>query len=155
MVGRSEVAVMSQERLEICPPALHGPALGWRRRLLDWLAGSWPAAESELAEAIHSAGDDDPALEAVRAEFAHALADIGSRPAADRVWRIRCARSLRELWHLRTELFNIVSCCAGQAEATARLQPLNRHFPTRSPRSGFGSLDAEAAPRHGPCSAPR
>jgi len=141
-------AVSSQGRVEICPPALHGPSPGWRRRLLDWLAGSWPAAdEPPVDPALDGAEEDDEALEAVRAEFAAALQDIASRPAADLVWRIRCARSLRELWHLRTELFNIVSCSAGQAEATARLQPLNRHFPARAPRSGFGGFDADALPR--------
>ena len=150
----------SQTRVEICPPALSGSAPGWRQRLLDWLAGSWPVEESPVAEAPDTAAED-PALDAVRAEFAAALHDIDSRPAADLVWRIRCARSLRELWHLRTALFNIVSCCAGQAEATARLQPLNRHFPARAQSSGFGGFDPERGPRnacgarHGPCKAPR
>jgi hypothetical protein len=136
VVERS-TSVAAPARVEICPPALHGPH-GWRERLIDWLAGSWPVDEPDAAPA--GAAEDD-LLDPVRGEFAAALDDIATREAADLVWRIGCARSLRELWHLRTELFNIVSCSAGQAEATARLQRLNRHFPARAPRSGFGGFD--------------
>lgn len=130
-------------RVEICPPALQGPALGWRQRLLDWLAGSWPVDEVEAAQAEAARCLDEDAVCPVRAEFAAALADIATPEAADLAWRIRHARSLRELWHLRTELFNVVARHAGQAEAAARLQPLNRHFPTRTSASGFGGFDAD------------
>lgn len=131
-------------RVEICPPALQRPRPGWRQRLLDWLAGSWPEATAEADEI-----DDEPVvargvtpLEAARDEFAQALADIVTGAAIDLGMRVRRARSLRELWHLRTEVFNVVSRHAGQGEATERLQRLNRHFPVRAPRSGFGGFDA-------------
>jgi hypothetical protein len=148
VAGRTGASVVPT-RVEICPPARALPALGWRRRLLDWLAGSWPADEHDTALAEAAADLEDDAIEPVRTEFAAALADIGTREAAQLVWRLRCARTLRELWHLRTELFNIVARSAGQAEATARLQPLNRHFPARAPRSGFGGFDAEPDARRG------
>ncbi|WP_280155258.1 hypothetical protein [Piscinibacter sp. XHJ-5] len=130
-------------RVEICPPALQRARLGWRQRLLDWLAGSWPHGDD---------GDDDDQdvtaagatpLDSVRDEFVHALDDIPTTQALDLALRLGSARSLRALWHLRTEVFNVVSCHAGQGEATARLQRLNRHFPARAPRSGFGGFDAE------------
>ena len=131
-------------RVEICPPALHVSRPRWRQRLLDWLAGSWPEAEAPAEEA-----EDDPTfprdlrpLEAARDDFSQALMDIDTGAAIDLGMRVRRARSLRELWHLRTEVFNVVSRHAGQGEATERLQRLNRHFPVRAPRSGFGGFDA-------------
>lgn len=81
-------------------------------------------------------------LNEVRKEFAEALLDIESQQAAflrDRV--LRC-RSMRELWHLRAEIFHLVAVRYSQEEAERRLALLNRHFPTRSPRSGFAPLDA-------------
>ena len=49
--------------------------------------------------------------------------------------------SLRELWHLRAEVFSLVSLQHSQHAADTRLAQLNRHFPSRSPRSGFGALE--------------
>ena len=48
---------------------------------------------------------------------------------------------LRELWHLRSELFRQVALQHSQFEAEQRLSRLNRHFPTRAPRSGFAPLN--------------
>ena len=45
------------------------------------------------------------------------------------------ARSLRELWHLRAEVYNAVAIQFNQYEAEQRLSRLNRHFPTRAPRA--------------------
>ena len=39
------------------------------------------------------------------------------------------------------EVFKLVALHFSQAEAQCRLDRLNRHFPTRSPRSGFAPLD--------------
>lgn len=63
--------------------------------------------------------------------------------------RINIARSLHELWHLRPEVFKLVALRYSQGEAQSRLDRLNRHFPTRAPRSGFGAfeLGAAAVPR--------
>ena len=57
------------------------------------------------------------------------------------------ARSLRELWHLRSELFSLVSVHRGQHDAQARLNALNRHFPIRAAGSGFGGLDSSKVAR--------
>jgi hypothetical protein len=48
---------------------------------------------------------------------------------------------MQELWHLRAGIFGMVSRHHSQEEAAERLAQLNRHFPTRSIRSGFAPLD--------------
>ena len=50
------------------------------------------------------------------------------------------AHSLRDLWHLRAELYHVLALNHDQREAEQRLTQLNRHFPTRAPRSGFVPL---------------
>src|SRR4030095_3770455 len=45
----------------------------------------------------------------VRQEFLESLADIGRPAAGELLDRIARARSLLELWHLRPEVFNLVS----------------------------------------------
>ena len=61
--------------------------------------------------------------------------------ADDAIAQIYAAASMHDLWHLRLDVFNLVSCHHDQTEADHRLSQLNRHFPTRSPRSGFGALN--------------
>jgi len=78
---------------------------------------------------------------AVRGEFLAALQDIRTQEVAVLRHRIGVARSSRELWHLRPEVFRLVALRFSQAEAQCRLDRLNRYFPTRSPRSGFAPLD--------------
>ena len=141
--GRSKAQAPVPTRVEICPPARQRPRLGWRERLLDWLAGSWPADDADEPEADADPSPGVTPLDSVRMEFVASLDDIANAHATDLAFRIQRARSLRELWHLRTEVFNVVSRHAGQCVATARLQRLNRHFPARAPRSGFGGFDAE------------
>jgi len=81
----------------------------------------------------------------VRDEFVQALADIRTQQVGMLQARIRLSRSLRELWHLRPEVFKLVALQFSQAEAQCRLDRLNRHFPTRSPRSGFSLLESQPA----------
>ena len=52
----------------------------------------------------------------------------------------RITHSLRDLWHLRAELYHVLALNRDQREAEQRLTQLNRHFPTRAPRSGFVPL---------------
>ncbi len=93
-----------------------------------------------LAPAPQDAAPPLNRLPAVRTDFMASLADIGTEDA-DRIrLRIREARSLRELWHVRTELYHAVSMTHSQSEAEQRLLMLNRHFPTRAPRSQFATL---------------
>jgi len=75
-----------------------------------------------------------------RGEFLAMLADLHGGDVLQLRERIQRARSLRELWHLRTDVFRVVAVQHDQAEAEDRLAWLNRYFPTRAPRSAFGAL---------------
>jgi hypothetical protein len=80
-----------------------------------------------------------------RNEFLAMLADLqGSGEIPLLRERIRRAASLRELWHLRADVFSAVALQRNQSEAEDRLGWLNRWFPTRAPRSGFGALSFRA-----------
>ena len=79
-------------------------------------------------------------LPPVRNDFLGSLIDVESPLASALNTRITQARSLRELWHLRSELYRVVALSHSQFEAEKRVSSLNRHFPTRAPRSGFVPL---------------
>ncbi len=138
----------TQQRVEVCPPASGRVSqvpysAGWRERLAHWIDTAFPSLLAPTRQAVSSkviAGAVP--FEGVRFEFSRSLSDIRSELARDAVIRIRSARSLHELWHLRLEVFNHVARQHDQAEATRRLALLNRHFPTRTPRSGFAALRA-------------
>ncbi len=139
-------------RTEVCPPAmLHGVALsaaGWRAGLRDWLGTGWQSSLNGSPREV--AGRAEPSLGRVSEDFQQALHDIRTQQAGMLQDRIRIARSLRELWHLRPEVFRLVALHYSQSEAQCRLDRLNRHFPTRSPRSGFAPLDAPSSPEPRP-----
>jgi hypothetical protein len=133
-------------RTEIIPPALLQGAgalvPGWRVGLREWLSTGWHAPSRDPACAAPHAGSKR--LQSIRDEFLDALHDVRTQQAGMLQERIRIARSLRELWHLRPEVFGLVALRYSQAEAQLRLDRLNRHFPTRAPRSGFAPLDSAA-----------
>ena len=124
-------AAPSSLRLEVCPPSLRQvPDAPWQR-LLSWL----------LAPAPQDVAAPSSRLHAVRRDFHASIADITVVPdAGTLVRRVELAQTLRELWHLRAEVYRLVAVQHSQAEAEARLATLNHHFPTRSPRSGFAPL---------------
>jgi len=128
---RSTLADPSCFRPEVCPPSLRvAPEGGAWQRFLFWL----------MAPAPHDAAPPVNRLPGVRTEFMATLSDIDS-PDADRLrHRIGDTRSLRELWHLRAEIYRLVGCAHSQHQAEERVALLNRHFPTRAPRSQFASL---------------
>jgi hypothetical protein len=120
----------SSLRPEVCPPSLrYSPASLWQR-LVFWL----------MAPAPQDAAPPVNRLPGVRQEFLATLADIESDAAETLRLRISDARSLRELWHARSELYRVVGVAHSQFEAEQRLALLNRHFPTRAPRSQFAPL---------------
>jgi len=114
----------------VSPPSLRqAPESTWRR-MLFWL----------LAPAPADAAPPTNRVPAVRVEFMRAVADVDGDDADNLRNRIALARSLRELWHVRTEVFRVVGLAYSQREAEGRLALLNRHFPARAPRSQFGTL---------------
>ncbi len=128
--GRRSTLLGSGLRLDCSPPSLrHAPGTAWQR-LMFWL----------LAPAPQDAAPPLNRLPSVRTEFMASLADICGDPADDLRLRIADARSLRDLWHVRADLFGVVALEHNQGEAEQRLMMLNRHFPTRAPRSQFAPL---------------
>jgi hypothetical protein len=120
----------SSLRVEVCPPSLRCAPGGVWQRLLFWL----------LAPAPQDAAPPPHSLPAVRTDFLATLADIVNADAETLRCRVGQARSLRELWHLRAEVFRVVGVALSQSEAESRVALLNRHFPTRAPRSQFAAL---------------
>ncbi len=93
-----------------------------------------------MAPAPQDAAPPPQRLPAVRADFLATLADIADDDAEALRERIERCRSLRELWHARSEIYRVVGVAHSQAEAETRVALLNRHFPTRAPRSQFAAL---------------
>lgn len=125
-------------RLEICPPQRHRAPQHWLGRVKNWLVAGWPGSETPTA----ALPERSHALSEARRDFFAAAADLKLPAAAALLDRIEYAKSMRELWHLRAEVFALVSLELNQLEADRRLATLNRHFATRAPRSGFASLQS-------------
>lgn len=127
---RSTLSMPSSLRVEVQPPSLrHAPDSAWHRVMFWLLAPNAPDAAPPLNR-----------LSRVRDDFVVALADVDTDEGRDLADRIDKARSLRELWHLRSDVYRIVALRHSQHEADQRLADLNCHFPTRAPRSGFVPL---------------
>lgn len=123
----------------VCPPKPRHPlrAGQWR----EWLTGIPDTRFPSESRVAGAPARVDTRLANVRSEFIDMLDDIPGHAADDAIAQIYAAASMHDLWHLRLDVFNLVSCHHDQAEADHRLSQLNRHFPTRSPRSGFGALN--------------
>lgn len=117
-------------RGEVCPPSLRQAPCSALGRLWFWLTAPGPLEASPPSDR----------LPPVRRDFVDTLGDVAPDTARDLVRRIGETRTLRELWHLRTEVYRVVALEHSQFEAERRVAQLNRHFPTRSPRSGFAPL---------------
>src|SRR6185369_6636535 len=131
---RPRVEASGPVRIAICPPALLRSAPSVRQGFMAWLIPGWH--DSSLTTTSHEAQRPPPGvtpLWAVRLEFMRALHGIRTQQAGQLLDRIGRARSLRELWHLRADVFALVAHQRDQAEAHARLATLNRHFPARAP----------------------
>lgn len=121
----------SSLRVEVCPPSLRCAPDGsaWQR-VMFWL----------LAPAPQDSAPPVNRLPGVRTEFLATLSDIDGEDVDALRRRIDDCRSLRELWHVRAELFRVVGVAHTQSQAEVRVTLLNRHFPTRAPRSHFATL---------------
>ena len=117
--------------VESRPPQAFSPR-AWSLRLSDWLGASgWRVSRVDFASSFGQRGRLD-ALAAARLDFADALFDVRTVAAGTALDRIAVTRSLHELWHLRGEVFDLVSLRHDQVEAECRLAELDRHFAKRS-----------------------
>ena len=112
-------------RMNVCPPDVcpRGETL-WSATL-RWLVGG----DVEAVPALRTP------LEKARGEFVAALEGMLDADHNGLLKRAQHARSLRELWHLRSELYTLIARRASQVEADARLARVNQHFPTRAQRT--------------------
>lgn len=120
---------LSQRKAEVAPPTLFSRARpqwkSWGIRFWQWL---WDLDE------IASVNEPLKGLDGVKAEFNTALWDLQSIKANQVRDLIAQAKSLRELWHLRADVFRVVSLHRGQTEAELRMESINTHFPIRASR---------------------
>ena len=131
--GLPNIPAFGPLRTEICPPVPRGD--GWRHGLRDWLSTGWPVStQGTQPGELQMPVQTDTPLSLVRREFVDALKDVRTQQAGDLLGRIRTARSLRDLWHLRTEIYNLVAIHRDESEAGFRLARLNRFFPQRATR---------------------
>ena len=147
-------------RVEVFPPPMrrgtHSPSWhdGWQASLRDWLQSAWPttsgnahSTQSHWPQELSMTAQSNSPLSLVRREFIDSLNDIRTQQAGDLLGRIRVARSMRDLWHLRTEIYNLVSIQRDEAEAARRLNRLNRFFPQRASRPCLGQAATPVEPR--------
>jgi hypothetical protein len=113
--------------------------------LSEWLGASgWRVSRVDGASSFGQRGRLD-ALVAARLDFADALYDVHIVAAGAALDRIAVARSLHELWHLRGEVFDLLSRRHDQAIAERHLQDLDRHFAKRSPRARWRDASRDGA----------
>lgn len=124
-------------RVEVCPPELWPSSLSWRGRMKRWSE----RVLGQLAPWLPEPARPVNRLTLVKGEFVDSVCDLDSIGQSALLERIARARSLRELWHLRSSVYGEVAVALNQSEAERRLAGLNRHFPTRAPRSALMPLD--------------
>jgi hypothetical protein len=126
VAGPASSTQPDRRRQELAPPMLFTrtrPA--WR----SWLTGFWYWLWDldDVPQPAPSTG-----LSRIKAEFNSAIWDLQSSRATQVRGMVEQARSLRELWHLRAEVFKVISVHRGQMEAQTRVDVLDSHFPVRS-----------------------
>ncbi|MDH4392000.1 MAG: hypothetical protein QE285_11345 [Aquabacterium sp.] len=131
-------STLSQSRVEVFPPEMFASSLSWRGRLQRWTSRLLHQAAPWLPEQARPVNR----LAVVKREFRDSLCDLDRVHTQPLIERIERARSLREMWHLRSSLYGEVSLALSQGEAERRLARLNRHFPTRAPRSALAPLES-------------
>jgi hypothetical protein len=131
-------STLMQSRVEVCPPELFPSSLSWRGRMQRWSSRMLHRAAPWLPEQARPVNR----LAVAKTEFRECLSDIDTFAARDLLTRIERARSLREMWHLRPPLFNVLAMGLSQPEAEQRLARLNRHFPTRAPRVALVTVES-------------
>lgn len=123
-------------RMNVCPPDICPARSSLWATALRWLVGN----DTDAARSLRTP------LERARKEFLDAMAGLDNDAATDLLRRAEHARSLRELWHLRSELYTLVARRVSQQEADRRMARVNQYFPTRTQRTSV--LPTEAADVH-------
>ena len=113
-------------RMNVCPPDICPGSDSLWSKALRWLVGG----DMQAVPALRTP------LERARSEFVAAMTGLTELDPNDLLRRAQHARSLRELWHLRSELYTLIARRVSQPEADARLARVNQHFPTRAQRTG-------------------
>jgi len=119
-------------RMNVCPPDICPGRDSLWSKALRWLVGG----DVQAVPALRTP------LERARSEFVAAMTGLSELDPNDLLRRAQHARSLRELWHLRSELYTLIARRVSQPEADARLARVNQHFPTRTQRTGTAAPES-------------
>lgn len=125
-------------RVSVTPPSQFTPPQPlWKQ----WAQGfwNWLWDNDEVPRPLVATGG----LRAIKTEFVASLWDLQSLRANQVRDQIEASRSLRELWHLRADVFKVISTHRGQIEAQLRLDALDSHFPVRASRKAEDSRGAK------------
>ena len=120
-----KLAAPTTLRMNVCPPDVCPQPESLWSATLRWLVGG----NVEVVPSLRTP------LEKARSEFVAALEGLLDADHDGLLKRAQHARSLRELWHLRSELYTLIARRVSQSEADARLARVNQHFPTRAQRT--------------------
>ncbi|XVJ70288.1 MAG: hypothetical protein HEQ39_12040 [Rhizobacter sp.] len=133
---KTRLSASGKVRIAVRPPTLQ-PWVDSESGLYSLLDSTWLDSSPNLAQqhmrprpVVERGSGRITPLPAVRNEFLSSLQDLPGDACDDLENRIRGSRSLRELWHLRAELFKLVAVHRDQHAAQQRLTRLNRHFPS-------------------------
>lgn len=122
---RRTAAAVTSWRMEIQPPA----STQVEEAEVEPVSESiWPILRQRLGPSDRPASP----LEHARRDFCAAMRDLHGDAVQDLRLRAGYSPSLRELWHLRSALYQLIAFHLDQAEADRRLARVNRHFPTRA-----------------------
>ena len=124
LLHRKPAAPMTT-RMNVCPPDVIARSDSLWSATLRWLVGG----DVEAVPSLRTP------LEKARGEFVAALDGLLEVDHNGLLKRAQHARSLRELWHLRSELYTLIARRVSQVEADTRLARVNQHFPSRAQRT--------------------
>ena len=131
LLHRKTAAPMTT-RMNVCPPDVCPQSESLWSATLRWLVGG----NVEEVPALRTP------LEKARAEFVAAFDGLLAHDHNGLLKRAQHARSLRELWHLRSELYTLIARRVSQFEADTRLARVNQYFPTRAQRTSTPATEA-------------